>query len=200
MALSCIISYGKRNSMIFLGSVPGMGGSFYSVLGSPKGTSGSTGAGAAAKADGLGASLFPRSSRGILGSMETDRSLPAALQLILGEIRDLRKEAAGDRKRADAERKQAEERFEEIVRRGEEDRFRAEEDRSDFRRIVLKTVGVGRTLQGGLVELLRSQREILKGQKAQTAILRSIAASLRIHPNGRNGNGRGGNGHPPKRR
>jgi hypothetical protein len=95
-----------------------------------------------------------------------------------------RRKADEDRRRADEDRRRADARFEEVVRQWKEDRRQAEHDRRRFDATLRLVISAGADIQ-------RTLRDLHKGQKEQTVILRQIARALAVRSNGK---GSGGNG------
>lgn len=103
----------------------------------------------------------------------------AGIQLVLEEMRDMRREAQEDRRRADQDRRRADERFDAIVREGREQL--AEYARDSVRR--------ERTLNRSLLAIAREGRAIRRVLDEHTVLLRTIVRRLAIRANGRHGNG-----------
>jgi hypothetical protein len=103
------------------------------------------------------------------------------IQLILGEMRDLRTEMAEDRRRADEERRRADERFQKFV----------EDSEARFLFYVKRSEAREKGLHEAMQEIGRVGREIVVTQKHHTVLLTKILKTLQGGLNGRHGNGHG---------
>lgn len=109
------------------------------------------------------------------------------IQLVLEEIRELRRESVDDRKRADEDRKcadkdrkRADERSERLHRESEE----------RFARYVEESAQRERDLSRAIVMIGHFGRGIIKTQQDHTRLLEQILRAIRAGGNGRSGNGR----------
>jgi len=101
------------------------------------------------------------------------------IQLILEEMREDRRQAAGDRRQAAEDRRRSDDRFEHLVREGREhmDAIRRDGARRE------------RQTQRILVRIEREGRAIRRSLDEHTVLLRHIARRMDAGTNGRNGNG-----------
>jgi len=117
------------------------------------------------------------------------------IQLVLEEIRDLRRDSLEDRKRADEDRKRADE----DRKRADEDRKRADErwerlhreSEERFARDTQEAAEREKGLRQALVVIGNAGRRIIKAQEDHTRLLEQILRAIRAGWNGRSRNGHG---------